>query len=294
MSTSPVVGPADVNGWTWDVTLFAGTAEHYERGRLPYAPGLDEAVARLHPGHVGSGRLLDVGCGPGTLTFLLRYLFAEVVGIDPDPGMIHEARRRATEAGVTGVEFVQARAEDLPLGLGTFTVAAFGQSFHWMDRHRVANAVYGMLPPGGLFIQVSDRKDAPPPDTSGQADPVPPYDRIHELVRAHLGPVRRAGRGVLPNGTPGGEAAVLARTGFGEPERIVIPAGQIVLRTPDDVVSWVHSRSDSAPALFGEGLETFDEELRALLHVVAPGGRFAEPLPASEIIVWRRPPILSS
>lgn len=121
------------------------------------------------------------------------------------------------------------------------------------------------------------------------AGPLPPYDRINELVRAHLGPVRRAGHGVLPNGTPDGEAAVMARTGFEDPERIVVPAGQIILRTPADVVSWVHSRSDSAPALFGEGLGTFDEELRALLHDAAPGGRFAEPLPASEIVVWRRP-----
>jgi hypothetical protein len=32
----------------------------------------------------------------------------------------------------------------------------FGQSFHWMDRDRVAAAVHGMLPPDGLFIQVDD------------------------------------------------------------------------------------------------------------------------------------------
>lgn len=278
-----------MDDWQWDVTLFAGTAEHYERGRLPYASGLDEVVAQLHPGDVGCGRLLDVGCGPGTLSFRLRHLFTEVVGIDPDPGMIHEARRQATESEILDVEFVEARAEELPLGLGTFTVAVFGQSFHWMDRDRVATTVYGMLRSGGLFILVSDRKNAPPPDTAGRADPAPPYDRINALVRAHLGPVRRAGRGVLLNGTPDDEAAVLAQIGFEDPERIVIPAGQILLRTPDDLVSWVHSRSESAPALFGTGLATFDEELRALLHDAAPNGRFAEPLPDSEIIVWRRP-----
>jgi len=187
------------------------------------------------------------------------------------------------------VDFVRARAEDLPLDLGTFTVAVFGQSFHWMDRDLVATTVRDMLRPGGLFIQVSDRKDAPPPDRSDLTDPAPPYDRIGELVRTHLGPMRRAGRGVLPNGTPGGEAAVMERTGFVAPERIVIPAGQVLSRTPDDIVAWVHSRSDSAPALFGDGLDTFDDELRALLDESAPEGRFAEHLPDSEIIVWRRP-----
>ena len=30
-------------GWTWDETLFLGTAPFYGRGRLPYAPGLADA-----------------------------------------------------------------------------------------------------------------------------------------------------------------------------------------------------------------------------------------------------------
>ncbi|MFF9177477.1 class I SAM-dependent methyltransferase [Streptomyces sp. NPDC014793] len=71
-------------GWTWDETLFAGTAVHYERGRLPYAPALVPRLAEvLAPD--GTGRLLDVGCGPGTLALPLSHLFAEVVGVDPDP-----------------------------------------------------------------------------------------------------------------------------------------------------------------------------------------------------------------
>lgn len=85
-------------GWVWDETLFSGTAAHYERGRLPYAPGLAPLLAdvlRLD----GSGRLLDVGCGPGTLALRLAHLFAEVVGVDPDQGMIAEAERRGVEGG---------------------------------------------------------------------------------------------------------------------------------------------------------------------------------------------------
>ncbi len=37
------------------------------------------------------------------------------------------------------IEFVQLRAEELPAGLGIFDVASFAQSFHWMDRMRVAD-----------------------------------------------------------------------------------------------------------------------------------------------------------
>nr|BFD83388.1 hypothetical protein StreXyl84_27890 [Streptomyces sp. Xyl84] len=57
---------AVVAGWEWDDTLFAGSAAYYRRGRLPYAPGLADVLAgALEPD--GRGRLLDVGCGPGTL-----------------------------------------------------------------------------------------------------------------------------------------------------------------------------------------------------------------------------------
>jgi ubiquinone/menaquinone biosynthesis C-methylase UbiE len=58
---------------------------------------------RLRPGV----RILDVGCGPGTLTVDLarRVAPGEVVGIDLAPSVIAEARRHATEAGVANVTF---------------------------------------------------------------------------------------------------------------------------------------------------------------------------------------------
>lgn len=152
-----------VEGWEWDETLFSGTAAYYARGRLPYAPGLAQAlsdVLRLD----GQGRLLDVGCGPGTVALTLVELFREVVGVDPDGGMIAEAGRQAVRAGVAGkARWVRARAEELPAGLGTFTAVSFAQSFHWMERDLVAATVRDMLRPGGVLLHISDLKTAPPP-----------------------------------------------------------------------------------------------------------------------------------
>jgi protein-L-isoaspartate O-methyltransferase len=51
-------------GWSWDETLFAGSARYYQRGRIPYAPTLVDAMTRALSLD-GRGRLLDVGCGPG-------------------------------------------------------------------------------------------------------------------------------------------------------------------------------------------------------------------------------------
>jgi hypothetical protein len=59
--------------WSWDESLFAGAAGYYEQGRLPYAPGLADAFADSL-GLDRQGRLLDVGCGPGTVALRLAEL----------------------------------------------------------------------------------------------------------------------------------------------------------------------------------------------------------------------------
>lgn len=275
------------DGWEWDRTLFQGSAAHYERGRLPYAPGFAETLAEAL-GLDGRGRLLDVGCGPGIVLLPMARYFTEAVGVDPDEDMLAEAERQADRRGVTNARWVAARAEDLPAGLGEFRVVVFAQSFHWTDRDRVAATVLEMLGPGGAFVHISDLKN-PPPEPPPLPLPTPPYAQITDLVRRYLGPVRRAGQGLLVNGTPNREDLVITRAGFQNFERHVVPAGATVTRTPDDLVAWAFSRSDSAPHLFGDRLEDFERDLRALLHEAAPADRFAERLPATEIMTWRKP-----
>jgi SAM-dependent methyltransferase len=274
-------------GWRWDPTLFRGSAAYYDRGRLPYAPGY---AARLADelGQHGDGRLLDVGCGPGTVALALAPYFAEVVGVDPDPDMLAEAARRAERLGVRDAGWVEARAEDLPAGLGVFRVVLFAQSFHWTERERVAATAFEMLEPGGYFVHLSDLKE-PPAAPAALPRPAPPFARIAALVRAYLGDVRRAGQGVLPHGTPSGERAIVEGAGFGAYRRLVVPGGAVVQRGADDVVAWVFSRSDSAPHLYGDRVDEFERDLRALLREVSPDGVFAERLPDTEIWYWRRP-----
>ncbi|MCX5315801.1 class I SAM-dependent methyltransferase [Streptomyces sp. NBC_00154] len=276
--------------WEWDDTLFSGTASYYQRGRLPYAPGLTNVLAKVLKLD-GRGRLIDVGCGPGTLALSLAHLFSEIVGVDPDSGMIAEATREAAEQGITGkAQWVQARAEDLPAGLGTFTVATFGQSFHWMDRVLVAATTRDMLQPGGALVHIADLKTESR-TVDGLPHPAVPYTAIEELVRHYLGPVRRAGRGVLPQGTPGGETAVLARAGFSGPQRQVVPGGQPLERTADAVVAGVFSMSFSAPHLFGPRGDEFEADLRRLLREVSPSGWFSERQPSTEFFVWWNDPV---
>ncbi|MDX6349197.1 MAG: hypothetical protein QOF84_3987 [Streptomyces sp.] len=141
---------------------------------------------------------------------------------------------------------------------------------------------------------MSDLKDqsgesVPQPRSQSPSHPAPPNAEIHELVRQYLGPLRRAGRRTLPNGTPGREDLVLAKAGFEAFARHVIPAGQVVERSADDIVAWVFSLSHSAPHLVEDRPADFEQGLRALLREASPDNGFAECLPATEIKTWRKP-----
>jgi SAM-dependent methyltransferase len=283
LENSPAANP-----WEWDQTLYLGSAPYYARGRLPYAPGL-AAVLAESLNLDGCGRLLDVGCGPGILTLLLGPYFEEAVGIDPDRAMLTEAARRAAHAGIENIRWVRARGEDLPAGLGTFRIATFAQSFHWMDRPRVAEIVHGMLEPGGAFVHVSDVKEATVASSSDLPHPLPPFDAIRALVREYLGPMRRAGQGTLPHGTPGDEASVLTSVGFKGPQHLRAPAGPALERPADDIVAWVYSLSSSAPHLFEDQLDEFNADLHRLLQGASPSGIFSEQPLDTDAFIWRKP-----
>ncbi|SCE88530.1 Ubiquinone/menaquinone biosynthesis C-methylase UbiE [Micromonospora coriariae] len=272
--------------WQWDETLYAGSASHYSSGRMAYPPSLADALGK-ELGLDGTGRLLDVGCGPGSLTLLLAPLFDAAVGVDADEGMLTEARRRAGEVGATTIEWRHLRAEALPAGLGTFRVATFAQSFHWMDRSLVARRVRDMLAPGGAWVHVSANTHQGVADDETLPYPRPPWRQIDELVASYLGPVRRAGRGWLPAGTPGGEEAIMRQVGFTGPTRIEVSGGAVAERGVDEIVSAVFSLSSSAPHLFADRLPAFEADLRRLLSEAAREGRFAERRRDVAVAIWR-------
>src|SRR5436309_7894684 len=166
-------------GWTWDESLFRGAAEYYERGRLPYPLELADVFA-TNADLSGEPRLIDVGCGPGTVALRLAHLFAEVVGVDPDPGMITEAERLAAEANVKNAMWLKSRAEDIPTDLGPFRYVTFAQSFHWMDRELVANKMFSILEPRGAFVHVGTA-DWGTTEATQSTHPPPPDDEIRAL-----------------------------------------------------------------------------------------------------------------
>ncbi len=272
-----------MTAWEWDVSLFDGTARHYEQGRLPYAEGLADAF-RDDLGADGTGRLLDMGCGPGSIALRLAGRYREVVGLDPDPGMLREAGRLAAERRIANATFVQSRAEDPPGDLGLFDNVTFANSFHWMKRDTVAETVRTMLTAGGAVVHIDAVDESPEQPTDRY--PAPPHEAVRDLVRRYLGAERRAGQstGFV---SPGNEEAVWSAAGYDGPDIVRVRDGRILDRTTDDVIAGTLSMSSSAPHLFGERLNAFENDLRALLQDASPAGRFTVALPDTRLRIWR-------
>jgi ubiquinone/menaquinone biosynthesis C-methylase UbiE len=92
--------------------VFGGSADEAAR-LLQLGELLAPSTRRvLRDAGVGEGmRVLDVGCGPGSVTFLAAELVGpagSVTGIDRNPAMLAAARAHARATGQRAVSFVQA------------------------------------------------------------------------------------------------------------------------------------------------------------------------------------------
>lgn len=111
---------------------FDSTVPFYARYREPYPPSFFREVARRQ-GLAGAERLIDIGCGPGSLAIGFAPYVKSCVGVDVETEMLAAARVEAARAGVH-VQLIQARIEDLPAGIGQFQAVTIGRALHWFDR----------------------------------------------------------------------------------------------------------------------------------------------------------------
>jgi SAM-dependent methyltransferase len=271
----------------YDPTIYRGCAVHYARGRPPYSRELRERL-QAELALDGAGRLLDVGCGPGTLALELAPCVREAVGLDPDAEMLAEAARLAAELGVANARWVRGLAEEIAdLGLGRFELVSFGQSLHWTDRDRVVESVYDLLAPGGsIALLAHTREGRPQPE--GPGPPPIPHEAIRAIIDAYLGPRRRAGAGFSSFPTDRYEE-VLARTRFGSCRTLFCAGRPDVVRDADGVLSGYFSLSYCAPHLFGSRLADFEAEARAELARASPPGLFWDWPGDTEVLLATKP-----
>ena len=257
----------------YDRTQYLGAASYYLRGRPSYSADLASILAD-ELGLNGTGHLVDVGSGPGTVGVQLAPSFDRVTLVEPDPDMLAEARAHVARAGVSSVDFVRATAEDLPeLGLAPARVFTFGQSFHRTNRPVVAESVHRLLEPGGSLVLISHDPTRPAPSAPTGTTPVP-HDEIRELIATFLDSPLRSGNRLVADYSVEPFERTLRRSPFTAIRTVFAPGRPDIVRDADGVVAGCLSMSYAAPHLFGPRLDEFVVALRELLRRQSPSERF--------------------
>jgi ubiquinone/menaquinone biosynthesis C-methylase UbiE len=129
---------------------FDSTAETYAAHREPYSLAFFAAAAdslKLSKRET----LIDLGTGPGVLALGFAPYVQRILGVDPEPAMIAEARKAAARAGVT-FPVLNGRAEDLGADLGPFDVVTIGRALHWMEREPTLAALDRITAPDAHIL----------------------------------------------------------------------------------------------------------------------------------------------
>ena len=109
-------------------------------------------LAEIKPGDT----VLDVGCGPGSLTIKAKAKAGKVFGVDAAPEMIELASKKAAEKGAE-VEFQVSYAQKLPFADAIFDVVISRLVFHHLPgdlKRQALNEIQRVLKPGGKCLIV--------------------------------------------------------------------------------------------------------------------------------------------
>jgi SAM-dependent methyltransferase len=155
-----------------EYALAMATSPHYSR--------IGDWITR------GSGRALEIGCGPGRYVALLAHLGHEVVGCDP---IKYETWDKFAQ--LLSVRLMaDVRAESIPFPDEHFDyVACMGALLYFADAHRALREIRRVLKPGGrLVVRTVNRNNLRTLLTGKALDPSAPnqfrLDELEEFLRS--------------------------------------------------------------------------------------------------------------
>lgn len=133
-------------GHDWFLPLYDPIVQLLGVGRAREAL-LDQAALRPND------RVLDVGCGTGTLVVMIkrRHPDVDVVGLDPDPKALARGRRKAERAALS-VQLDRGFSDELPYPRASFDRVFSSFMFHHLEpdgKEKTLREIRRVLKPGG-------------------------------------------------------------------------------------------------------------------------------------------------
>ena len=133
------------------------------RAKGGYLEAVEKVVdaARLQPGE----KVLDVGCGPGSLDRWLAHRTGKanpITGLDPSTYLLREAAAMVTSEGLDGVvDFREGGGDSLPFPDSSFDVAMSFTAMQLVDADLMMSEMVRVIKPGGRVAVLARGDDQP-------------------------------------------------------------------------------------------------------------------------------------
>lgn len=183
----------------------------------------EEAAAFLIPRLRPDMRLLDVGCGPGSITAGLAKYVGEVVGIDVEASVLETARELT--AGVPNLSFEEASVYTLPYEDGSFDAAYAHQLMqHLADPAAALREMARVVRPGG-YVAARD-SDYQTMISHPRTEGIEEWRALYTEVVRRNGADANAGRRI---------PAWMAAAGL---DQVDVSTTVAMMRDPAEVLNW--------------------------------------------------------
>jgi SAM-dependent methyltransferase len=142
-------------GLKWQVGVWDHISPIYLQAIDNRFTGVIDAVVR-RAALQSAQQVLDLGAGTGSVAIKAASLVTpggNVTAVDISPEMLELARRRSAPLALSNIEFLEGRAEELPVLSGRFDVVLASLSLMYViDRTAAAREIARVLRPGGRFV----------------------------------------------------------------------------------------------------------------------------------------------
>ncbi len=133
-------------------------ASHYDRETEKiygdaYKETFEEIKKYLKPGT----KVVDIGCGTGTIEIEIGKMVSKIIAIDPSSEMINIAKRKTEEAGIKNIEYKNSKLEEEAKNPQKYEIIIASNVLHFfIDINTTLKVIKDSLTDDGVFISVTD------------------------------------------------------------------------------------------------------------------------------------------